>query len=186
MLQLHWKRYGDAWWRHQMEAFSALLALRAGNSPVPGNSPHKGQGRGALMFSLICARINGWVNNREAGDLRRHRGHYDVTVMVFWLTKYLLTSAFRLCFVVFFNLRTTKATEWLVIQKRQPTKFYLHGAGGTVVCDLSCTFVSSCSNCFNLIQNQYPWWRAFNSALPHYSDFTRVLWHIQSSVQQYV
>ena len=45
------------------------------------NSPHKGQWRGALMFSLIFAWINGWVNNREAGDLRRHRAHYDVTVM---------------------------------------------------------------------------------------------------------
>ena len=45
------------------------------------NSPHKGQWRGALMFSLICARLNGWVNNREAGDLRRHRAHYDVIVM---------------------------------------------------------------------------------------------------------
>ena len=47
----------------------------------PVNSPHKGQWRGALMFSLICARINGWVNNGEAGDLRRHRAHYDVIVM---------------------------------------------------------------------------------------------------------
>ena len=45
------------------------------------NSPHKGQWRGPLMFSLICTRINGWVNNREAGDLRRHHAHYDVTVM---------------------------------------------------------------------------------------------------------
>ena len=35
------------------------------------NSPHKGQWRGALVFSLICAWINAWVNNREAGDLRR-------------------------------------------------------------------------------------------------------------------
>ena len=33
------------------------------------------------MFTLICARIKGWVNNREAGDFRRYRGHYDVTVM---------------------------------------------------------------------------------------------------------
>ena len=70
-----------AWWRHQMEPFSALLALCAGNSPVPVNSPHKGQWRGALMFYLICAWINDWINNREAGDLRRHRGHYDVSVM---------------------------------------------------------------------------------------------------------
>ena len=45
------------------------------------NSPHKGQWRGTLMFSLICARINCWVNNREAGDLRRHRTHCDVIVM---------------------------------------------------------------------------------------------------------
>ena len=33
------------------------------------------------MFTLICARINGWVNNREADDLRRYRTHYDVIVM---------------------------------------------------------------------------------------------------------
>ena len=71
----------NPWWRHQMETFSALLALCAGNSPVPVNSPHKCQWRGALMFSLICARINDWVNNREAGDLRRHRGHYGISVM---------------------------------------------------------------------------------------------------------
>ena len=64
-----------------METFSALLAICAGNSPV--NSAHKGQWRGALMFSLICVWINGWVNNREAGDLRRCRSHYDVTVMKF-------------------------------------------------------------------------------------------------------
>ena len=46
------------------------------------NSPHKGQWRGALMFSLICARINGWVNNRDVVDLWRYRAHYDVIVMV--------------------------------------------------------------------------------------------------------
>ena len=42
------------------------------------NSPHKGQWRGALMFSLICARINSWA---DAGDLSRHGAHHDVTVM---------------------------------------------------------------------------------------------------------
>ena len=47
----------------------------------PVNSPHKGQWRGALMFSLICAWINGWVNNYEAGDLRHQHPHYDVIVM---------------------------------------------------------------------------------------------------------
>ena len=34
-----------------------------------------------MVFSLICRSINGWVSNREAGDLRRHRAHYDGTVM---------------------------------------------------------------------------------------------------------
>ena len=48
----------------------------------PVNFPHKGQWRGALMFTLICARMNGWVNNREADDLRRYRVHYDVIVMI--------------------------------------------------------------------------------------------------------
>ena len=49
----------------------------------PVNSPRKGQWRGALIFTLICAWINGRVNNREAGDLRHHRAHYDVILM--WL-----------------------------------------------------------------------------------------------------
>ena len=46
----------------------------------PVNSPHKGQWRGALMFSLIWAWINGWVNNRDAGNLRRQCTHYAVTI----------------------------------------------------------------------------------------------------------
>ena len=48
----------------------------------PVNSPHKGQWRGAFIVSLICACINGWVNNRKAGDLRRHLVRYNATVMV--------------------------------------------------------------------------------------------------------
>ena len=67
--------FNSSWGRHQMEVFSALLAICA------GNSPHKGQWRGVLMFTFICARIDGWVNNREAGDMRRHRAPYDVIVI---------------------------------------------------------------------------------------------------------
>ena len=66
---IKWKHFPRYW----------PFVRRIHRSPV--NSPHKGQWRGALMFSLICARINGWVNNDEAGDLRRHRVHYDVIVM---------------------------------------------------------------------------------------------------------
>ena len=50
---LHGHRF--IWWRHQMETFSALLALCVGNHWSPENSPHKGQWRRALMFSLIYA-----------------------------------------------------------------------------------------------------------------------------------
>ena len=45
------------------------------------NSPHKGQWRGSLMISLICAWTNSWINNWDTGDLRCHRAHYDITVM---------------------------------------------------------------------------------------------------------
>ena len=56
----------------------------------PVNSPHKGQWCGALMFSMICAWINAWINNREAGDLRRHRAHYDVTVVTYIFSEWLI------------------------------------------------------------------------------------------------
>ena len=73
-----WKMVTSAWWRHQMEKFSALLTI-CHRSPV--NSPLKCQWRGELMFSLICVWISGWEYNREAGELRRSRAHYDVIVM---------------------------------------------------------------------------------------------------------
>ena len=64
-----------------METFPLYWPFVWGVHRSPGASPHKGRWRGALMFSLICTRINGWVNNGEAGDLRRHLVHYNVTVM---------------------------------------------------------------------------------------------------------
>ena len=71
-----------SWWRRQMETFSALLAFVRGIHLSPADSPHKAQWRSALMFSLIHAWTNGWTNNRDAGDLRRHRAHYDIIVMI--------------------------------------------------------------------------------------------------------
>ena len=64
-------------WKH----FPRYWPFVRGIHRPPENSPHKGQWRGALMFRLICPWINRWVNNREAGDLRRHRTHCDVIVM---------------------------------------------------------------------------------------------------------
>ena len=65
-------------WRYQMETFSALLALCARNHRrifLTNASDAE-----LLMFSLSCAWIIGWVNNREDGDLRCHLAHYDVIV----------------------------------------------------------------------------------------------------------
>ena len=64
-------------WKHLPRYWS----FERGFHQSPVNSPHKGLWRGALMFSLICTWINGWVNNREAGHLRRGRARYDVFVM---------------------------------------------------------------------------------------------------------
>ena len=85
---LVWHRRGDktsfswTWWRHEMETFSALLVLCTGIHLSQVNSLDEGQWTGTLMVALICAWINRWVNNREADDLRRHRAHYVVTVMI--------------------------------------------------------------------------------------------------------
>ena len=64
-----------------METFSALLALCVGNSPVTGEFPaQRPMTRSFDVFFDL--RLNkAWVNNRKVGDLRRHRGHYDVIVM---------------------------------------------------------------------------------------------------------
>ena len=45
----------------------------------PVDSPHKAQWRGAVMFSLMRAWNNDWANSPDAGYLRRHGPHYDVT-----------------------------------------------------------------------------------------------------------
>ena len=64
-------------WKH----FPRYWPFVRGIYRSPVNSQHKGQWRGALMFSLIHAWMNDWVNNRETGDLRHNRVHYDVTVV---------------------------------------------------------------------------------------------------------
>ena len=77
-------------WKH----FPRYWPFVRGMHRSPVHSPHKGQWRGALMFSLNCARINGWANNREAGDLRHHRAHYDVIVMHFCRWMYFRHTVF--------------------------------------------------------------------------------------------
>ena len=64
-----------------METFAALLAISAVNSPVPVEFPTQRPVTRSFDELLIYARINVLVNKGKAGDLRRHRTHYDVIVM---------------------------------------------------------------------------------------------------------
>ena len=67
---------------HNVNACENCIMTSSNGNIFPVNSPHKGQWRRALMFSLICSWINGWVKNGKAGDLIRQCAHYDVIVMV--------------------------------------------------------------------------------------------------------
>ena len=69
-------------WKHFPRYWPSVRGIH--RSPV--KSPHKGQWRGSLMFSLISVWINGCVSNREACNLRRYRAHYDVIVMSYYHT----------------------------------------------------------------------------------------------------
>ena len=78
-----WNDPIDSWWRHQSETFSALLSLFARNSSVTVEFPSQW----AVTRGF---KVNGCVNNCEVGDLRRHRTHFYVTVMLFliWYSRY--------------------------------------------------------------------------------------------------
>ena len=61
-----------------METFSALLAPYAGNSPVSGEFPTQRPGTRGFDVFFDLRQLNGRVNTRKAGDLRRYRAHCDV------------------------------------------------------------------------------------------------------------
>ena len=101
-------------WKHFPRHWPFVRGIH--RSPV--NSLHKGQWRGALMFCLICTRINGSVNNGEAGNLRRHRAHYDVIVMFIRMHGTLLslssTSSFTCSQSSFSNSSIKEYTDYIL------------------------------------------------------------------------
>ena len=97
-----------AWWRHQKENFPRYWPSVWGIPRSPVNSPHKGQWQEALMLSLIYPWINGWVNNREAGDLRCHGTHYDVIVMEY-------SSGFKS------HINSLRPSDTYMVQKVRPS-----------------------------------------------------------------
>ena len=122
------------WWRHQMGTFSALLAFCAGNSPVTGEFPSQRPVTRSLMFSLICAWINGWVNNREAGDLRRHCAHYDVNAIRHiypWRADLFHRKNYDCIFCPFSVLRQRR---WLIFLMEEHDLHILHSQYYIVLC----------------------------------------------------
>ena len=68
-------------WRYKIETFSALLALCEGNSPVADEFPPQ-RANNACFDVFVYVSLNKWLHKQlRAGDLRRHDGHCDVTVM---------------------------------------------------------------------------------------------------------
>ena len=108
-------------WKH----FPRYWPFVRGIHRSPVNTLPKGQWRGPFRFSLICAWINGWVNNREAGDLRRHRTDYDVIVMeaVMSLGWPGLAGRYRWWFLQM--IYSNRPVLWLIcaVWKTQCTKF---------------------------------------------------------------
>ena len=80
-LCIHWPLFTIKIYVMKWKHFPRYWPFVRGIHRSPVNSPHKGQWRGALMFSFTFAWINGRVINREAGELRRHRTHFYVIVM---------------------------------------------------------------------------------------------------------
>ena len=117
-------------WKHLPRYWPFVRGIH--RSPV--NSPHKGQWRGALMLSLICLWRNGWVNNREAGDLRRYHAQYDVIVMfqnMLCVLSWMITN--QVIMVCYTRVHLLELRSWLlrlmaieVYKKNRHTTFVMH------------------------------------------------------------
>ena len=67
-----WQGMGNPWWRYQMERFLSVTGrLIVGNSPVTGEFLSQRPVTWSFDVFFLFAWTNGWVNNRDAGDLRR-------------------------------------------------------------------------------------------------------------------
>ena len=80
-ISIPWHR--ESWWRHQMETFSALLAICAGNSPVPGEFPTQRPVTRSfdVYFDLrpnkrLSKQWWGWWFETQSWSLWHHRNEY--------------------------------------------------------------------------------------------------------------
>ena len=104
-VSISWKPYTHddvIKWKYFPRYWPFVRGIRQSSS----NSPHKGQWCGALIFYLICTwASDGWVNNLDAGDLRRYRAHYDVSEIMY-ICQVVLFSYLCICLRGSFEINT--------------------------------------------------------------------------------
>ena len=113
-------------WLHMMTSsngnifrVTGHLCLCAGNSPVPGEFPAQRPVTRSFDVFFDLHPINGWINNDEAGDLKRHRAHYDVTVMrgvnvVWYIRVNHKCNTFRVFCMLMYELRNNSQFKSLL------------------------------------------------------------------------
>ena len=144
-LNFKWTNHWNNLTKLMGASFSTAIPFTSSWSPV--NPPHRSQWRGALGFSLSFAWTNGWASHRHAGDLRRHRAHYDVIVMPphfmvthpammdAWWPPYVLITLIKLCLIMFEH----------VADNVQAFIIYM-GSGGRIHDILKHTFTGQCQS----------------------------------------
>ena len=144
-------------WKH----FPRYWPFARGIHRSPVNSPHKGRWRGALMFSLICNWINGWVSHRETGDLKQHHAHYDVIIM--W-NNFLLPQNFPEQMVqpgrLWFDNLPRSPADNIHKTKRNTTKQYTYFMEQTVLFSMIAHINDECSfsNSFHHLESYMSCW----------------------------
>ena len=115
-----------SWWRHQMETFSALLAICAGNSPVTGEFPAQ-KASDAKLWCFLWFGPEKRLSKQpcETGDLRRHLAHYDVTVMWNW--------KIGGCFIITNTLKPRPSDRQLIFLYKQVQSLYLEQIGSSLL-----------------------------------------------------
>ena len=125
-LLIHVIYYTDTWCQFMMTTSNGnifgVTGHLWGESTWTVDSPHKGKWCGALMFSLICAWINDWANNQDAGDLRRHRTHYDGYCNVIFNTRSVMLKP------MFNDAMLTSFTDMLT-QFKHKLRHHIHLCG---------------------------------------------------------
>ena len=155
-----------------MKHFPLYWPFVRGIHRSPVDSPHKGQWHGVLMFSLFYVWTSGGTNYRDAGHLRRHHAHYEVTV-VFYLY---ISGFFSLLYVSYDCHNTCELTlkdigilHGCVGVKRHNPKnnatYYVHY-------DFACwVFVKGSKMCQNTFLWHVQWLYVENKSWCFYSNF---------------